>query len=127
MNFIIDNWYIILAMIAVFIAVVVLAIRFFKSGWEKSLNKLREWLLYAVTLAEKELGSGTGVLKLRFVYDLFTTKFPWLVKMVSFERFSELVDDALDELETLLACNESVEEYVAGHAPTSTKNTKEGE
>lgn len=121
MTFLIDNWYIIVAVIAVIIMVVVLAIKFFKGGLEQQLNNLREWLLYAVTRAEKELGSGTGTLKLRYVYDLFTIKFPWLVRLISFEKFSELVDDALDEMQFILSINESVEEYVAGHTAETTK------
>ena len=33
---------------------------FVKMPSDKQLNKVREWLLYAVTKAEKELGGGTG-------------------------------------------------------------------
>ena len=47
------------------------------------LNKVREWLLYAVTKAEKELGAGTGKLKLRYVYDMFVARFEWLSMMLS--------------------------------------------
>lgn len=47
------------------------------------------------------LSSGT-LLKLRFVYDLFVTKFPWIAKVLTFDKFSALVDDALDEMRNLL-------------------------
>ena len=114
MTFLIDNWYIIVAVVAVLVTLVVLAIKFFKGDLGKQLDKVREWLIYAVTLAEKELGSGTGSIKLRYVYDMFTVKFPWLVKIISFERFSEMVDDALDEMRYILSTSEPVEEYVAG-------------
>ena len=130
MTFLIDNWYMFVAIIAVLIVIVAVAIKFFRGNWKNNLAKVREWLLYAVTVAEKELGSGTGALKLRYVYDMFTVKFPWLVKVVSFEMFSELVDDALDELMYMLKCNEAIEEYVVGQAPiieTTTETTKEGE
>ncbi|MFR6482019.1 MAG: hypothetical protein ACLUPD_10785 [Anaerotignum faecicola] len=43
-------------------------------------EKVKEWLLLAVTEAEKELGSGTGQLKLRYVYDLFLRRFPAVAK-----------------------------------------------
>ena len=48
-------------------------------------SKVREWLLWAVTTAEKEYGSGTGQIKLRAVYDLFLAKFPKLSIFVSFD------------------------------------------
>lgn len=34
-------------------------------------EKIVEWLVYAVTEAEKQLGNGTGQLKLRLCYDWF--------------------------------------------------------
>ena len=62
--------------------------------------------------AVAELGCGTGKLKLRQVYDLFVTRFPWLAKTVSFELFSSLVDDALDEMRDMLDKNEAVKAFV---------------
>ena len=53
----------------------------------EQLKKVKEWLLWAVAEAEKELGSGTGQLKLRYVYDMFIVKFPSLAKIISFETF----------------------------------------
>lgn len=126
MTFFIDNWYLIVAIIAVLTVAGVVVFKIFKGDWKKHIEKVREWLLYAVVMAEKELGSGTGAIKLRYVYDMFTVKFPWLVKLVPFEMFSELVDDALDELAYMLSCNEAIEEYVVG-AHSITDNTKEGE
>mgnify|MGYP003295057168 CR=1 FL=1 len=112
MNFIIENWYIIFVAIALIIIAIVAFTKFFKSNTEKQLTKIKEWLLYATTLAEKELGGGTGKLKLRYVYDMFAAKFPWLVKIVSFERFSELVDTVLVDMNELLATNSAVKQYV---------------
>lgn len=79
----------------------------------EQLGKVKEWLLYAVTEAEKELGSGTGKIKLRYVYDMFLGKFPYLAQIVSFESFSLLVDEALDQFKEILNDNESVKEYVS--------------
>ncbi len=70
--------------------------------------------MWAVTEAEKDLGGGTGKLKLRQVYDLFVTRFPWLAKIVSFELFSGMVDDALEEMREMLAQNKAVKELVEG-------------
>ena len=57
---------------------------------EKQLEVVREWLLLAVIEAEKALGSGTGQVKLRYVYDLFIDKFKFLSLVVTFNQFSEL-------------------------------------
>ena len=66
------------------------------------LDDVREWLVYAVAKTEKELGSGTGELKLRAVYDKFLEKFPKLASKVNFQVFSSLVDEALEALDVLM-------------------------
>jgi hypothetical protein len=66
------------------------------------LNKIKQWLLWAVTEAEKEFGSGTGQLKLAKVYDMFVTRFPKLQVIVPFSLFSKLVDEALEIMENML-------------------------
>lgn len=114
MDYIIDNWYIIL-IFALFVVLAVCAVyRFAKQPTTEQLAKVREWLLWAVTEAERELGGGTGRLKLRQVYDLFIVRFPWLAKVVPFNLFSDLVDDALVEMRDLLAKNNAVQDYVEG-------------
>ena len=114
MDFIIENFGVIVALVITAVVIVFAAIRFFKSGTEKQIAKLREWLLYATSLAEKELGGGTGKLKLRFVYDMFIVKFPWLAKIISFERFSMIVDESLEEMNKLLSTNDAVANYIVG-------------
>ena len=114
MKFIIEYWYIIVAFAAVVAGAAIAVVWFFGLPRGAQLKKVREWLLLAVTKAEKELGSGTGKLKLRTVYDAFLTKFPWLAPVVSFERFSELVDDALDEMKKMLEENQAVQSFVSG-------------
>lgn len=114
MKFLIENWYIILAAMALGALAVVAVVRFFRLPREKQMENVRQWLLGAVTAAEKELGGGTGKLKLRQVYDLFVTRFPWLAKIVSFELFSDMVDDALDEMREMLANNQAVKALVNG-------------
>lgn len=74
--------------------------------------KIKEWLLYAVTEAEKELGGGTGQLKLRQVYDLFVQRFPAVAAVISFDTFSGWVDEALEQMREMLAKNEQVAAYV---------------
>ena len=68
----------------------------------------------AVVEAEKELGSGTGQLKLRTVYDWFIEAFPVVSAFVPFSVFSAWVDVALDTMEELLKKNKQVKAYVSG-------------
>lgn len=77
-------------------------------------KNLKNWLLYAVAAAEKALGSGTGELKLRQVYDAFLAKFPIISKFMSFNTFKALIENALDELEELINTNEKVNTYIKG-------------
>ena len=114
MEFIMENWPVIVAAVAVVAVAAVAVIRFVGLPTAEQLTKVREWLLWAVTEAEKSLGGGTGQLKLRQVYDLFVTRFPWLTRLVSFSLFSAMVDDALDELREMLDTNEAVKEFVEG-------------
>lgn len=125
MKFFIDNWYIILAALAVLAAAGIAVYRYFKLPSEEQLEKVRQWLLKAVTEAERELGGGTGQLKLRTVYDAFLTKFPWLAPVISFSTFSGLVDDALAEMRTMLEKNKAVQAYVSGEAENDGRAEKE--
>jgi hypothetical protein len=76
-------------------------------------SNIIEWLLYAVTEAEKQLGGGTGELKLRIVYDWFIAKYPTVSKFVSFGVFSYWVDAALDKMRAMLE-NARISDYVKG-------------
>lgn len=95
--------------IIILIALVGLTIKeFIELGKEKQLEKVREWLLYACIMAEKKLGGGTGQVKLRYVYDLFVEKFSFLKLLVTFEQFSEMVDEALVKMREMLEKNPNV-------------------
>lgn len=60
MKYIVENWFVIVGLIAVLAVGGYAVYVFVKMPSDKQLNKVREWLLYAVTKAEKELGGGTG-------------------------------------------------------------------
>lgn len=77
-------------------------------------RKVLEWLKYAVTEAEKQLGEKTGQLKLRQVYDWFVEKFPVLAAVVPFRVFSAWVDTALETMRRWLEDNRNVANYVGG-------------
>ena len=109
-----NNWYLIVAAIAVVIAIVVAVKKFVGLPTEQQIESLKEWLRWAVTEAEKELGSGTGQLKLRRVYDLALEKFPWIARLVPFEEFSMWVDEALLWLNKQLESNKAITNMVKG-------------
>lgn len=88
------------------------AYNFMNRPSEELLLKFTEWLLYAVAEAEKELGGGTGQLKLRYVYNKAMATFPKVIKYISFEKFSELVDIALDKFKEMLKTNPKLQQYV---------------
>lgn len=113
MDFLLNYWYIIVAGLALAAVAVIYAVDFYKKSSDEQIAKVREWLLYAVMEAEKMFGSKTGVLKLRYVYDMFVKSFPWVAKMLSFEAFSDLVDKALEKMEEKLKNNDALAEYVA--------------
>lgn len=99
---------------AVVVVVLTSVIGFFSLAKEKRIEKIKEWLLYACTLAEKELGSGTGKVKLRYVYDLFLDKFKFMSMIITFEQFSNLVDNSLDTLREMLRTNQNIKYLVEG-------------
>lgn len=114
MEFYMEHWYIIVALLALATGTILALIRFSQLPSDEQLAKVREWLLYAVTEAERELGGGTGQLKLRSVYDMFVLRFPKLVALISFDLFSELVDEALVDMREMLEKNQAVKAIVVG-------------
>ena len=108
MNFIVEHW-LTIAVCAVVIANFVCGlIRFKNLTAEQRVEKIKNWLLQAVMMAEKEYGSGTGALKLSVVYAEFCKQLPWLAQAISFEVFSKYVDDALVRMKEILASNKSI-------------------
>lgn len=113
MEWIINNWYLILAFLAIGIAVGFKIRNWFEMPTAEQTENLKEWLLYAVTEAEAQLGGGTGQLKLRMVYDMAIEKFKWL-SFIPFETFEFWVDESLDHMRHLLNTNENIQKLVDG-------------
>ena len=112
MEWLVNNWYVIVGLIAVAVIIGYAIGKFLNLPTESQIKKIKEWLVYACMEAEKELGGKTGQLKLRMVYDLFLTKFDWLAKVISFEQFSKMVDESLERLKHLLTTNEAIKKIV---------------
>ena len=103
-QWIVENWFLIVAL-AAGVGTIAMAI-----------YKIKQWLLLAVTTAEKELGGGTGQIKLRYVYDMFMQRYPVAAKIVSFDTFSVWVDEALENMKQMLKDNKAAAEYVRSSA-----------
>jgi hypothetical protein len=104
--------------VGVFLGLIILAVlvgimgyNFGKQDKETKIANIKQWLKLAVVEAEKALGSGTGQLKLRYVYDLAVKQFPWIVTLVTFEIFSGWDDEALDWMREQLKQNSAIEGY----------------
>lgn len=104
MDWLIQNWcYIVFVFLLIIIGIYAIM-----SG------KVIEWLKYAVAIAEEELGTGTGQLKLRKVYDMFVAKFPKFAIVVPFTIFSKWVDLALEWMDEQIKKNPNISILVKG-------------
>ena len=101
--FLSENWYVI-------IMVLVLLFAIYYTITNKT--KVKEWLKWAVVYTEKMLGEKTGQLKLRYCYDMFIQRFPVFSKIISFENFSKMVDEALKFLENQLN-NDAIKAFIS--------------
>lgn len=75
-------------------------------------NGFKNWLVWAVSEAEGLLGSGTGQLKLRYVYDLAVARFPMIAKMIPFGTFGKMVDAALEIMRDMIEKNDRIKEEI---------------
>lgn len=116
MNWLIDNWMVVVSIACIVVMVIWSVIQFFGLPTEKQTAKVKEWLVWACIEAEKALQSGTGQLKLRQVYDMFCAvpAFTWVARVISFELFSAWVSDALTEVKKMLISNPNLAKYVYG-------------
>lgn len=110
MQFVIDNWFLIVTFICVVIMAIQSIVQFVALPTESKKKEVEARLLDWVREAEAELGSGTGEFKLAKVYDKFCEAFPYLKKWYSIEQFNSLVKDALIEMEKALAKSEAARE-----------------
>lgn len=114
MNFILENLGAIIGAIIILVVVVFSVYEYSKMPKEELISDLKEWLLFAVVEAEKYFGGKMGAMKLRYVYDLFLSKFPALATLITFEKFSEYVDEALEKMKQLIESNTKLSEYIEG-------------
>lgn len=110
----IDYASVIISITCLLASMTIIAVNFFLEPRDKKIANLKEFLLWAVIAAEKEMGSGTGQLKLRYCYNLCVERFEWLPKLITFDQFSKYVDEALEWARKQLNTNTNIKEYVEG-------------
>ena len=112
MNWIINNWSLLVVIACAVCVGVFYCNKFVKMPSDKQIAMIKSWLLYAVIEAEHIYQSGTGTLKLHYVYDLFVAKFPAVAAVIDFEVFAKWVDDVLVEMRRILETNKDIDAYV---------------
>ena len=115
LNFILENWDFILLIAAAVAAVVFSAYKGNKSVIVKMLYAL-------VTEAEKELGSGTGALKLATVIAQVYPKLPAILKLFVTEKtLTKWVEDALAAAKDAWKQNAAIADYIEKPVGTDTE------
>ena len=112
MKWLIDNWTLLVVVLAVVGCLVFYFKKFVEMPYDEQVKKVREWLLFAVIEAEKTFKNGTGALKLRWVYDKFLERFPTYGNVITFETFAKMVDVALKQMHHLIDTNLNIFYYV---------------
>lgn len=77
-----------------------------------NISSFKNWLVFAVSEAEKKFGGKTGKLKLRYVYDLAVEAFPVLSKTLPFSFFCRMVDSALVIMRGMIDDNKAISDII---------------
>lgn len=114
-EWVVENWTLIVMLLALAIAAGIAIVKFVNLPSEKQVEKIKKCLLGWVIDAERDLGGGTGKVKLSTVYGMFVTAFPVIKNFISFDQFSEWVDEALDAMREMLETNENLKQVIEGN------------
>lgn len=124
MQWLIDNWTLLASLLAAAALAVIKVQKYLKlsetdkakaeeAAKAKLTNAVSDWLLRAVTEAERELGGGTGKLKIRAVYERALEVFgPELAQIITLEQLDAMAQTPLEEMRKMLEANSSAAEYV---------------
>jgi len=78
-------------------------------------KSFKQWLVYACSEAEEYFGSGSGQLKLRYVYNLAVeSKFGFIAKVITFNMFSNFVDGALVKMREMIENSPAIAKILTG-------------
>lgn len=115
----VQNYGLLIFGVVVFLALVGYVIYLFV----KQPQKIKEWLIWACAQAEIKLGSKTGQLKLREVYNMFIMKFPIVAKFITFETFQSWTEESLSTLQEWIENNEMIKNFI--YKDTEDENNEE--
>ena len=104
----------ILILIIIGMAIAISVYKFMKLSKEQQIENIKQWLVFACLEAEKMLGGKTGQVKLRYVYDLFVSKYKFISCLIPFDTFSKWVDDSLIDMRNMTSTNEAIRKIVEG-------------
>ena len=105
-----EYWFVFILFIGVVATASIKIYKFINTPSGEQLKKVQQWLIWAVAKAEEVLGSGTGQLKLRYVYDMFITKFPVIAKFITYDEFKAMTEKALEEFKEMLENNKQIKQ-----------------
>lgn len=108
------EWINIVGIIIIAIAAIIAVKRYLDKDKEQKIAAVKQWLKYAVTVTEKALQGGTGKLKLQMCWSMATSQFPFITKIMTFEQFSLMVDDALVWMKEQLETNPNIRAAILG-------------
>ena len=110
MKIIIENWEIILLIvICTVICTAIIGILFYTGN----IKKIKQILLYLVTKAEQELGSGTGELKYAAVTTWLYERLPTIAKVFfTTKRIDALIEEAVSKMKQYLSENENAKRLI---------------
>lgn len=104
----------ILILIIIGMAIAISIYKFMKLSKEQQIENIKQWLVFACLEAEKMLGGKTGQVKLRYVYDLFVSKYKFISCLIPFDTFSKWVDDSLIDMRNMISTNEAIRKIIEG-------------
>ena len=104
----------ILILIIIGMAIAISVCKFMKLSKEQQIENIKQGLVFACLEAEKMLGGKTGQVKLRYVYDLFVSKYKFISCLIPFDTFSKWVDDSLIDMRNMISANEAIRKIVEG-------------
>lgn len=98
MEWLCENWALLIAFICVGAVVGVYIYKFFELPTGRKMQLFRETLYQLVVKAEKEFGSGKGKEKLEYVYSAIKKQFPFITMFMDLDTFEVMVKGALIEV-----------------------------
>ena len=114
MEWMAQNWFNVVGLLIIAVGAIFYGKKYMEKDKEQKISAIKEWLKYAVTVTEKALGEKTGKLKLQMIWSMATAQFPFITKLLTFEQFSDLVDDALAWMKTQLETNPNIRAAIIG-------------